>query len=328
MGIKNLNIKGKSRKRGSGMAKIYDMLMVLAMMLFVASPVLVSAQYGYGSGSSGYPDCATCPSGTYVSNNAPTYWNCYGSGALCTYTGVSTTSSVSTSVATTAPTTSVNNTSGGLNSNSTNQTALTTVPTTTVPSVTGAGSAAPNCNSCPSGTYASSNAPTYWNCYGTGSLCTYTGTYANSAGSFGTYTYGLVGLIAVIAIVLLAMMKAMPTRLTIIGVALILIGTVAWLYGDYAAGPNYIMLGAIAVVVGWLLWLYADVKLLSDKNVGKMVIAGVALSLIGTAVWLYGDFYLGISPTFVWGGVALIVIGTLVWLFGDNKAGAFIRRKK
>ncbi|MDE1850963.1 MAG: hypothetical protein KGH54_04200 [Candidatus Micrarchaeota archaeon] len=314
------------------MAKIYNMLMVFAMMLIAASPMLVSAQYGYGSGSSGYPDCATCPSGTYVSNNAPTYWNCYGSGALCSYTGVSTTSSVSTSIATTQPTTSINNTSGGLNSNSTNQTAVTTVattvPTTTVPSVTGGGIQAPNCNACPSGTYASNNAPTYWNCYGTGSLCTYTGTYTGgSYGSLGTYAYGLMGVIAVIAIILLAMMKAMPTRLTIIGVALILIGTVAWLYGDYAAGPNYIIAGAIAVVVGWLIWLYADVKLLSDKNVGKMIVAGVVLSLIGTAIWLYGDFYLGISPTLIWGGVALIVIGTLVWLLGDSKAGSFIMGK-
>ncbi|MDE1850771.1 MAG: hypothetical protein KGH54_03195 [Candidatus Micrarchaeota archaeon] len=221
------------------MAKICNILAALAMMLFAASPMLVSAQYGYGSGSSGYPDCSTCPSGTYVSNNAPTYWNCYG----------------------------------------------------------------------------------------TGSLCTYTGSHTSSSGSLGTYAYGLMGLIAVIAIILLAMMKAMPTRLTIIGVALILIGTVAWLYGDYAAGPNYIITGAIAVAVGWLIWLFADVKLLNDKKVGKMVIAGVALSLIGTAIWLYGDFYLGISPTLIWGGVALIVIGTLVWLLGDSKAGAFIMGK-
>lgn len=317
------------------MGRIYNMVMVLAMMILMASPALVSAQYG--SGGSGYPDCATCPAGTYVSSNAPTYWNCYGTGSLCTYTGVSTTSSVSTTVATTAPTTSVNNTSGGLNNNSTNQTinqsavttVATTAPTTTVATVTGGGTQAPNCNTCPSGTYASSNAPTYWNCYGTGSLCTYTGAAASSSygAGIGMYAYGLMGLIAVIAIILLAVMKAMQTRLTIIGVALILIGTVAWLLGDYAAGPSYIMYGAAAVVVGWLIWLYADLKLLSSKAVGMIVMAGVALSLIGTAIWLYGDYLLGISPTYIWGGVALIVIGTLVWLFGDAKAGAFVMGK-
>jgi hypothetical protein len=28
------------------------------------------------------------------------------------------------------------------------------------------------------------------------------------------------------------------------------------------------------------------------------------------------------AQTYIWGGVALIVIGTLVWLYGDRLAGA------
>ncbi|HVA82633.1 MAG TPA: hypothetical protein VNF06_00520 [Candidatus Aquilonibacter sp.] len=280
-----------------------------------------------------YPDCSTCPSGTYVSDNAPTNWNCYGSGDLCHFSGVSTTSTAST----TLPTTSVNNT-GGLSNGSLNQssnatgnvtTVATTLPATTVPSVS---NTYPNCNTCPSGTYVSNNAPTYWNCYGTGSLCTYTGSSGSGSTSYssgmGTYAYGLMAIIAIIAIALLVKMTATPTRLTIIGVALILLGTVAWVLGDYAAGPNYILYGALGVIVGWLVWLYADRGLLNNKEVGNMVKLGVVLSLIGTAIWLYGDYFLGINPTYIWGGVALILIGTIIWLYGDKKVGAFMMRKK
>ncbi|MDE1846036.1 MAG: hypothetical protein KGH53_02035 [Candidatus Micrarchaeota archaeon] len=302
----------------------FSNLMVVFLMLL--SMPLAFAQYGGGGGTT-YPNCATCPSGTFVSNNAPTYWNCYGSGSLCTYTGVSTTSTApttSTSVVSTAPTTSVNNTSGGAKpSNTPATTTVATTVATTVPSVT---PTYPNCNTCPSGTYISNNAPTYWNCYGSGSLCTYTGSsgsYSSAMAGLSSYAYGAIGLIAVIAIILLAMMKAPLTRLTIIGVALILIGTVAWLYGDYGAGSGYILYGAIGVIVGWIIWLYADKELLGNKMVGLWIKLGAFLTLVGTAIWLYGDYYRGVNPTYIWAGVALILIGTIIWLFGDNKIGAF-----
>lgn len=143
----------------------------------------------------------------------------------------------------------------------------------------------------------------------------------------GTYAYILMAIIAIIAIALVVKMKATPTRLTIIGVGLILIGTVAWVLGDYAAGPSYILYGALGIIIGWLVWLYADRGLLNNAQVSNMVKIGVILSLIGTAIWLYGDYFLGVNPTYVWGGVVLILVGTVVWLYGDKKAGAFVMGK-
>jgi hypothetical protein len=51
----------------------------------------------------------------------------------------------------------------------------------------------------------------------------------------------------------------------------------------------------------------------------KFVIVGVVLILLGTAVWLYGD-YSGGNFTLAWLGVIAILLGIAVWLFGDHKA--------
>lgn len=53
----------------------------------------------------------------------------------------------------------------------------------------------------------------------------------------------------------------------------------------------------------------------------KMIVIGVALILIGTAVWLYGDY--GAGPQYIWPGVIAILVGTAIWVFGDYKGGAF-----
>ena len=59
----------------------------------------------------------------------------------------------------------------------------------------------------------------------------------------------------------------------------------------------------------------------------KMIVIGVALILIGTAVWLYGDY--GAGPQYIWPGVIAIILGTAIWVFGDYRGGAFgMPRKK
>ena len=53
----------------------------------------------------------------------------------------------------------------------------------------------------------------------------------------------------------------------------------------------------------------------------RLVILGVLLILVGTTIWLYGDFGAGVS--YVWSGVVGILLGTVIWLYGDFLAGAF-----
>ncbi|MGI0141403.1 MAG: hypothetical protein ACREBF_01995 [Candidatus Micrarchaeales archaeon] len=308
------------------MSRFLNAFFVIAALL-VISPI-VTAQYG---GGTTYPNCDTCASGTYISNNAPTYWNCCGSNVQCTYTNqgnvvssCAAQTTISTTIATTlsttvSPTAIAQNTANG----TATTTAVTTQPTTTAPATY------PNCSACASGAYLSNNAPTYWNCYVTGSLCNYTGAYGTtssnaSTGDTALIVYGLIAIIAIAAIALLVKMKALPTRLTVLGTALILIGTVAWLFGNYGGATQNILYGIVAIIIGLLVWLYGDIVGGTFKNskAGILVIVGIILILVGTGVW----YYIG-SSNAIWGGVAAIVIGTIIWLYGDKIVGAFVMGK-
>ena len=57
------------------------------------------------------------------------------------------------------------------------------------------------------------------------------------------------------------------------------------------------------------------------QNSVKLIWIGVALIIIFTIIWLYGDYYGGLF--YIWLGVAGIVAGTIVWLVGDYIGGAF-----
>ncbi|MCL5011507.1 MAG: hypothetical protein M1594_01270 [Candidatus Marsarchaeota archaeon] len=61
--------------------------------------------------------------------------------------------------------------------------------------------------------------------------------------------------------------KSTPQRLITAGVALILIGIIAWLYGDYNGGLTfYIWSGVALIMLGTVIWLYGDVKHKAFKN--------------------------------------------------------------
>jgi hypothetical protein len=124
--------------------------------------------------------------------------------------------------------------------------------------------------------------------------------------------------------------KTTAARLAVIGTALILIGTVAWLYGDYAGGLSaYIWGGFAAILIGTAAWTYGDAKGGTFKqSIGKLVWLSIILILIGAFGWAYGELYAPGMPVYWWGGAALLVIGTFVWVYGDAKAGAFLRRNK
>ncbi len=138
--------------------------------------------------------------------------------------------------------------------------------------------------------------------------------------------YALVIIIIILAALSMLLWKALPTRLTVIGVALLVIGTAAWLYGDYSGGNfKYIWGGVAAIVVGALLWIYADRKLLAHRSAAAMLAwVGVILIGVGTIAWLYGD-YTGGQLQYVWSGAIAILLGTLIWIVGDWKVGAFLR---
>jgi hypothetical protein len=54
----------------------------------------------------------------------------------------------------------------------------------------------------------------------------------------------------------------------------------------------------------------------------RLAVWGVVLIIIGTIIWLYGDFMYG-NTTYIWTGVGVLLLGVLVWLVGDGMGGAF-----
>ena len=83
------------------------------------------------------------------------------------------------------------------------------------------------------------------------------------------------------------------------------------------SGPDFsvYLIAMIAIIIGGI--LAATKRQAIDA---RLIIAGVVLILIGTVLWLYGDFSGG-NFTYIWGGVALILVGTATWLYGDHKGG-------
>lgn len=262
-------------------------------------PSVVMAQYGYGTTTTqAYPNCNTCQYGTYLSNNAPTYWNCACTGALCTYTGQGNTVTSCSLSATTAS---------------------TTVATTSTPTTTVQASNSTTLNST-ANTVATTLATTVQTTTPTTSIL-----YQQPSGySSGLVYYGLIVIIALVAIYGLVKMPAMPTRLAVLGAALILIGTVAWLYGNYGGPGSYVLEGVAAIIVGLIIWIIGDVVGGTFKHSvpAILTIIGIIFIIAGTWAW----YYIG-SLNATWGGVAALVIGTFVWLYGDAQAGAFIMGK-
>ncbi|MDE1855227.1 MAG: hypothetical protein KGH57_02835 [Candidatus Micrarchaeota archaeon] len=173
----------------------------------------------------------------------------------------------------------------------------------------------------------------------TASQPTTSANYYNSPGAYygsGNATAQLASSALIILIILgalygLFMWKSMLTRLVVIGTALILIGTVAWLYGDYLGGiQSYIWGGFAGILVGTAAWIYGDIGGGTFKQAlaGRLSLLGIILILIGAFGWAYGELYSPGMSAYWWGGTALLVIGTLAWLYGDVKAGAFLKKIK
>lgn len=70
---------------------------------------------------------------------------------------------------------------------------------------------------------------------------------------------GLIVLVIILMVIAMAVKTMMPSRQIIFSVALIFIGVLIWLYGDYTGGAlRYIWSGVALIVVGTLIWIWVD----------------------------------------------------------------------
>ena len=158
-----------------------------------------------------------------------------------------------------------------------------------------------------------------------------TGYYGAVSGSAAYASSALIVILVIAALYGIYVWKSRLARLVIMGAALILIGTVAWLYGDYAGGlQGYIWGGFAAVVIGTIVWVYGDAAggTFGQREAGRLAYAGIALIVIGAIVWIYGELAQPGIASYWWAGTVLLVVGTFVWLYGDVRAGAFLRRSR
>ena len=199
------------------------------------------------------------------------------------------------------PTTSDATLSLAVASSSSSSTTSTPASSTTAVSSTTSPTTAPSTSSAP---YISS---------GTGSSGS-----SSAYGSSGASMLAWETVIAVVVILIGLAVAVMKTKspgakLTELGVALILLGTAIWLYGDFSGGNfTYIYAGVLGLVLGTLVWLYGDRAMLKKP----LIALGLILLVIGILLWLYSDF-VSFSFTYLWAGVGLILLGTIVWIIGD-----------
>ena len=87
-----------------------------------------------------------------------------------------------------------------------------------------------------------------------------------AASTYNGNGYGTTAVIAIIIILLVCgylaiRMNNMSAKIIWVGVALILLGVVVWLYGDYNGGlMQYIWSGVVAIIAGTMIWLLGDQK--------------------------------------------------------------------
>ena len=73
--------------------------------------------------------------------------------------------------------------------------------------------------------------------------------------------YALILITLIVSIYFIAIMKYFNAKLIFVSTALIIIGSLVWLYGDFNGGfYSYVSAGFAAIIIGTLLWLYADYK--------------------------------------------------------------------
>ncbi len=70
---------------------------------------------------------------------------------------------------------------------------------------------------------------------------------------------GLIILVIIITVISMAVKTATASRQILLCVALILVGTFLWLYGDYTGGAlYYVWAGVILILIGTFAWIWVD----------------------------------------------------------------------
>ena len=163
--------------------------------------------------------------------------------------------------------------------------------------------------------------------YGSGTTPVYsTGSYSTNQLAF----YAVAILSFLIAAYFTMRMKSMGVRAVIWGMFLLIVGTAAWIYGDFSGGNfTYINAGVGASVLGLIIWIVGNAIGGAFHNMKNAMldIIGIILVIIGIAVWAYAD-YVSFSMTALWGGIGALLLGILIWFIGDWKAGAFMMSKR
>ncbi len=119
--------------------------------------------------------------------------------------------------------------------------------------------------------------------------------------------------------------SATTATLLIISVAMLLLLSVFTYAGHLAVGasnvPPLLAIGGIfAIILLVSAYLMIEIRHISIV----LIILGIALLLIGTDIWLYGDLYNIVA--YELGGVIVLLVGNITWILGDYMGGAFDER--
>lgn len=116
-------------------------------------------------------------------------------------------------------------------------------------------------------------------------------------------------------------------RYVVWGIALIIIGTLLWLYGDYNGYLlAYIWSGVGLIALGIIIWAAADAAAGAYKSMEVSTlldIAGIILLIVGTIIWILGDYYYAGNLIYIWSGVGIMALGTVIWIIGNAIGGTF-----
>ena len=93
------------------------------------------------------------------------------------------------------------------------------------------------------------------------------------------------------------------------------------------AAGNGLGIAPLAAAIAVVVLIVGALGVMIKTASGRLILAGVALILVGTEIWIYGDYNGGLMQ-YIWTGVGMILLGTIVWLVGDYKGGQFYSLRK
>ena len=126
--------------------------------------------------------------------------------------------------------------------------------------------------------------------------------------------------IAIAALYSIIRIEDLSAKFVALGIALILLSTIMWLYGSYVSNKVYSWLGVAGIIVGTMIWISEDImdedfRMLEKSSM--LMLLGLLLIILSVGIWIYGDYGGGLQ--YVWPGVIGILLGILIWIYGESK---------